>query len=148
GVLCFKYQRTVARDNTVRFGGRTLQLLPALERRSYARARVEVQERLDGSLVVAYRGQVIATTEAPPHAVVLRARKKTPRDPLLPPISLRVGVSPNGAQGSGGDGQGPDHVGCPPTGGQQSQRLQAQPGSPVETLPSSDKITEPLGVTY
>jgi len=116
-VLCFKYQRTVARDNTVRFGGRTLQLLPTLERRSYARARVEVQERLDGSLVVAYRGQVIATTEAPPHAVVLRARKNTSRDPLHPPVSLRVGVSPNGTQGSGGDGQGPDHEGARPQAG-------------------------------
>ncbi len=55
-VLCFKYQRTVAADNTVRFAGRTLQLLPGLERPSYAHARVEVQERLDGSLVVSYRG--------------------------------------------------------------------------------------------
>ncbi|MBI4296970.1 MAG: hypothetical protein HY676_00380 [Chloroflexi bacterium] len=56
GVLCFKYQRTVARDNTVRFGGRSLQLLPGLERPSYAHAQVEVQERLDGSLVVSYQG--------------------------------------------------------------------------------------------
>lgn len=75
GVLGFKYQRTVAKDNTVRFVGHSLQLLPGLERLSYARARVEVQERLDGSLVVCYQGQVIATREAPPHPVTLRARK-------------------------------------------------------------------------
>jgi len=41
GVLCFKYQRTVAKDNTVRFGGHTLQLLPGSDRLSYAHARVE-----------------------------------------------------------------------------------------------------------
>lgn len=75
GVLCFKYQRTVARDNTVRFAGHTLQLLPGLDRLSYAHAQVEVQERLDGSLVVAYQGRVLVTREAPPHPVALRARK-------------------------------------------------------------------------
>jgi transposase len=84
GVLCFKYQRTVAHDNTVRFFGRTLQLLPGTDRRSYARARVEVQERLDGRLVVVYQGETIATQEAPPHPVTLRAR-----------TGARGGVSPS-----------------------------------------------------
>ncbi len=81
-VLCFKYQRTVAGDNTVRFGGQVLQVLPGVDRPSYAHARVEVQERLDGSLVVAYQGRVLATREAPPHPVLLRARKTT-RGPSL-----------------------------------------------------------------
>jgi transposase len=75
GVLCFKYQRTVARDNTVHFEGQTLQLLPGLDRLSYARARVEVQERLDGSLAVSYQGKTIASKGAPPGPVTLRARK-------------------------------------------------------------------------
>ena len=65
GVLCFKYQRTVARDNTVRFAGHTLQLLPGPDRLSYAQARVEVQERPDGSLAVCYQGRVVASREAP-----------------------------------------------------------------------------------
>ena len=51
--ICFKYRRTVAKDNTVRLGEHTLQLLPGPERSSYARVRVEVQEWLDGSVVVA-----------------------------------------------------------------------------------------------
>jgi len=76
-VLCFKYQRTVARDNTIRFGGHTFQLLPGLDRITYAHARVEVQERLDGSLVVTYQGETIATREAPGSPVTLRARKGT-----------------------------------------------------------------------
>ncbi len=74
-VLCFKYQRTVAADNTIRFGGRTLQLLAGRQRASYARARVEVQERLDGRLVVYYQGQAVASSPAPAEAPVLRARK-------------------------------------------------------------------------
>ena len=76
GILCFKYQRTVAADNTLSFGGHTLQLIPE-GRLSYTHARVEVQERLDGSVAVVYQGQVIATQEAPPVAPTLRARKGT-----------------------------------------------------------------------
>ena len=66
GVLCFKYQRTVAKDNAVRLGEHTLQLLPGSDRYSYARARVEIQERLDASLVVAYQGRVIAAEKPRP----------------------------------------------------------------------------------
>ena len=75
GVLCFKYQRTVAKDNTVRLGEHTLQLQPGPSRSSYARVRVEIQERLDGSVVVAFQGSVIASKEAPLLPVTLRARK-------------------------------------------------------------------------
>jgi hypothetical protein len=56
-VFCFKYGRTVALDNTVQLGEHRLQLLPDKERRSYVRARVEVHERLDGSLAVYYAGR-------------------------------------------------------------------------------------------
>ena len=51
-VLCFKYLRAVARDNTVQFDGATVQLMPDGYRASYTCATVEVQERLDGSVVV------------------------------------------------------------------------------------------------
>jgi transposase len=72
GVLCIKERRRVARDNTVQYYGRTLQLFPDAERTSYARARVEVQKRLDGRLMVQYRGKVLAPGEAPPLADRLR----------------------------------------------------------------------------
>jgi len=72
--FCFKYQRTVGMDNTVRFGGARLQLLPGVRRRSWARAVVEVQERLDGSLAVYYHGDCLVTTPAPPEAPLLRTR--------------------------------------------------------------------------
>jgi transposase len=74
-VLCFKHQRKVARDNTVKYQWRTLQLLPDQDRRSYAGRTVEVWERLDGELTVLYEGQEIATQEAPPRASVLRGSK-------------------------------------------------------------------------
>ena len=74
-VCCFKYQRTVANVNTVSLGEHRLQLRPTPERQSYAHARVEVHERLDGSLAVYYQGRCLATTEAPPTAPQLRARQ-------------------------------------------------------------------------
>jgi predicted DNA-binding protein (UPF0251 family) len=71
-VLCFKHQRKVARDNTVKYHWRTVQLLPGTERKSYAGKTVEVWERLDGELSVLYEGQEIATQEAPPRASAVR----------------------------------------------------------------------------
>jgi hypothetical protein len=73
-VFCFKYYRTVGSDNVVRFGGHRLQILPTNGRLSYARARVEVRERMDGSLAVYYQEQCLATKPAPLEAPVLRAR--------------------------------------------------------------------------
>lgn len=74
-IFCFKYQRTVASDNTVRFGPERLQLLPCHNRASYARAQVEVCEHLDGALSVYYQDLLLATRPAPAEAPVLRARK-------------------------------------------------------------------------
>lgn len=71
-ILCFKHRRKVAKDNTIRYEGRSLQLFPDRGRMSYAGAQVEVQERLDGSLVVCDRGQVIPAQDAPPQPAKLR----------------------------------------------------------------------------
>ena len=71
-VLCFKYRRRVARDNTVRYRWRTLQLLPGTDRPSYAGAAVEVLEGLDGRLAVQLEDRIIPSQEAPPRPSVLR----------------------------------------------------------------------------
>ena len=63
-VLCFKHTRQVARDNTVKFQWRTLQLLPSEERPSYAGAKVEVLEQSNGQLMVQHNGEVIALQES------------------------------------------------------------------------------------
>ena len=73
-VCCFKYGRAVAADNTIRFGGRALQLGSVGGRRTLARTRVEVHERLDGSLLVRWRGEAVAAVEAPADASKLRPR--------------------------------------------------------------------------
>ncbi len=73
-VFCFKYLRTVGADNVVNFAGQRLQIVADKQRRSYAHARVEVHERLDGSLAVYYAGNCLSTTPAPAEAPLLRAR--------------------------------------------------------------------------
>jgi len=94
-VFCFKYVRTVGADNTVKLGEHRLQLEPSTERASYAHLRVEVHERLDGSLGVYHAGKRVGTKEAPKEAPALRARKGT-RGALKP------------AEGKGRDGLGDD----------------------------------------
>ena len=76
-VFCFKYQRTVGRDNVVRFGEHRLQIVPTNGRLSYVHAKVEVHERMDGSLAVYYKGQCLATRPAPAEAPVLRLKNTT-----------------------------------------------------------------------
>lgn len=73
-LVCFKCVRTVALDNTVNVGEHRLQLVPEKPRHSYARAEVEVHERLDGSLAVYYAGRCLVTTTAPLEAPEVRAR--------------------------------------------------------------------------
>jgi len=83
-VLCFKHRRRVARDNTVKYDWHTLQLLPEAEHPSYAGNRVEIQERLDGNLVVCYQGRTIATREAPPRPGLLHSGDWIPEHELAP----------------------------------------------------------------
>ena len=71
-ILCFKYRRRVARDNTVRYRWHTLQLLPGTDRPSYAGAVVDVLEGLDGCLEVQHDERIIPSQEAPPRPSVLR----------------------------------------------------------------------------
>lgn len=64
-VLCCRHSRRVARDNTVKYQWRTLQLLPDSSGRSYAGYRVEIRQYPDGGLEVNYQGKVIDTRELP-----------------------------------------------------------------------------------
>ena len=72
-ILCFKHTRKVARDNTVKYQWRTLQLLPGTERSSYAGVQVEVIEHADGRLQIRNEGEIIPSRPAPPKAGALRA---------------------------------------------------------------------------
>lgn len=78
-VLCFKYERRVANDNTVQLGERIIQIPPGPGRRSYAKARVIVHEGMDGSLGVYYQGQRIACERSVEESPVLRVKKRMAR---------------------------------------------------------------------
>ncbi len=59
-IISFRYEATVANDNTVRLGGLTMDVPPGPGGRSYAKARVEVRQLLDGSWRVYYGNRLIA----------------------------------------------------------------------------------------
>ena len=85
-VLCFKHRRRMARDNTVKFQKRTLQLLPSLERPSYAGAQVVILQSLDGRLSLEHAGSIIAAQEAPPSPGTIRKAEGTlPTAPVQVP---------------------------------------------------------------
>lgn len=83
-ILSFRYQRVVARDNTVRLDGRLIQIPPGPRRRSYFNARVWVHEFLDGGLGVRYQDEWLVRGKGK-EAVVVRARKRKPALPERPP---------------------------------------------------------------
>jgi len=84
GILCFKERRRVARDNTVQYRQRNLQLFPDADKLSYAGAQVEIQERLDGRILACYKGKILTPQDAPPLATTLRAKAKDiPYHPAL-----------------------------------------------------------------
>lgn len=60
-VCSFGYQTRVLNDNTVRLHGVMIDIAPGPQQHSYARARVEVRQLLDGSWRVYYHDQMIAT---------------------------------------------------------------------------------------
>jgi hypothetical protein len=60
-LFCFKHTRTVTNDNTIPFDGHRLQIPPGPQRRSYAKAKVDVFQHLDGRLEVRYHDQSLVT---------------------------------------------------------------------------------------
>ncbi len=93
--FCFKYTRKVTNDNTISFNKHRLQIPPGPQRKSFAKARVELCHYLDGSLAVCYQGQTLATfqsaTPAPPRvgqfqpaALPISSPPPAPTSPKLP----------------------------------------------------------------
>ena len=76
-VCSFRYEATVGNDNTVRLGGITIDIPPGPHRASYAKARVEVRQFLDGSWRIYYQGKKIAQHEATQLREPLRAMRRT-----------------------------------------------------------------------
>lgn len=62
--LCFKQQRTVAKDNTVSFEGTVLQIPKTSPFRSHANKRIDVHVLLDGAVEFFYKTEKIATFDS------------------------------------------------------------------------------------
>lgn len=98
--FCFKHSRLVTNDNTISFDGHRLQIPPGPKRRSYAKARVDVWQQLDGRLEVRYQGESLVSfrpaTDAP-----VRVGKFTPapgqtwtQPPATPQAKIRTPTRP------------------------------------------------------
>ena len=69
--ISIRHTRKVARDNTIKYHWRVLQVLPGADRPSYAGLRVDLLERADGQLMVRYQGEAVDFQEAPPPSAAL-----------------------------------------------------------------------------
>ena len=78
-ILSFRYERTVNKDNTVLMGDLVIDIPPGPRRRSYAKARVDVRQHLDGSWSVYYEDQRIAHHDPTLLNEPVRVRVKTRR---------------------------------------------------------------------
>jgi hypothetical protein len=65
-VLCCKYSRKVARDNTIKYKMSSFQLFPNSPHRSLAGSRVELRVYPDGNLEVVSKNRVVKTLVTPP----------------------------------------------------------------------------------
>jgi transposase len=83
-VFCFKHQRIVSNDNTISFSGNRLQIPPGPQRSSYAKARVDARQLLDGRLLICYKGEILTSFE-PAAPGPLRVGKFTPAAQPPPP---------------------------------------------------------------
>jgi hypothetical protein len=89
-VFVLKYRKKVARDDTLRVAGRTLQLPAAPRRFAYAGKMVEVHLRLDGSVAVFDGERELVTRPAAPGAGDLRAQNDDRPGPALVPARAAV----------------------------------------------------------
>ena len=62
-VFSIKEQRTVMADNTISYKNRVFQILPDKYRISFAKAKVVVEKRLDGSIHIKYKDQYLNCKE-------------------------------------------------------------------------------------
>lgn len=70
-VFSIKEERRVQGDNTISYEGRRYQILPTKTRFGFAKARVEVQKHLDGTIHIFYKGE-----ELPHKLIVIQEEKR------------------------------------------------------------------------
>jgi transposase len=80
-ICSFLYAATVLPDNTVRLGGMVIDVPPGPRKRSYAGARIELHQFLDGSWRVYLGADVIATQAATTTAELRTLKQRRHRPP-------------------------------------------------------------------
>lgn len=80
-VCSFHYEATVLNDNTVRLAGMVIDIPPGPRKRSYAGARIELRQFLEGSWRVYLGDRVIATAQATERAELRTLRRRRRRPP-------------------------------------------------------------------
>lgn len=80
-VFACHYDRTVANDNTISFGGLRLPIPPGPHRRTYARAHVDVYLHYSGTLTIEHEGVRLASFAHDPQAPV-RVDHFVPAEPI------------------------------------------------------------------
>lgn len=89
-LFCFKHRRTVNGDNTISFSGHALPIPPDRQRASYRRARVDVYQRLDGSLAIGYQGRTLviyqSVSNGPVRVGIFSPAPITKPDPPRQPV--------------------------------------------------------------
>jgi hypothetical protein len=90
-ILCFKHERVVSKDNTVRLGQVVLQVLPGPNRLGYSKATVAIHESLDRRFSVHFEGRQLPSKLIPLRKLL--APKPLPRPATTPPGPI-VLVSP------------------------------------------------------
>jgi hypothetical protein len=74
--ISFHCQAVVGNDNAVRFGGMVIDIPEGPQRRGYAKAKVEVDQLLDGSWRVYYNDTLTVHTDPTPLKEPIRARPR------------------------------------------------------------------------
>lgn len=93
-LFSFHYTRRVANDHTISVDNHCLQLPPAPNGRSYARATVDLYHAMDGRLTVTYQDQVLVTflpaVPGPPRVEVFcpQTSPTTPQSKPAEPVRL------------------------------------------------------------
>jgi hypothetical protein len=95
--FCFKYTRRVTNDNTISFCHNRLQIPPGPQRKSYAKARVELHHHMDGCLTIFHQGLSLVTFQpavsAPPR--IDQFEPAVPAPPLPKAQKIKLHVSPH-----------------------------------------------------
>jgi transposase len=96
-IISFRYPAVVANDNCLRLQGEIIDIPPGPAGRSYAKARVEARQLLDGSYRVFYQGRLIAQTDPKPirEPICTKARRKYTTQTQLVEKTVYLASLPN-----------------------------------------------------